>query len=157
MLIRYPEAQKVKKGDVEAFLAVLGLAQYKGSVVTKELKVYREKLDEVAWLDPRTGLIWAKEDNGKSITREDAKSYCENYSIDGLTGWRMPTKPELESLTIGLAYQNIKRTGKAVWSSTDTSLFFFSRSDAAFTWCFEKNGCPDESYYARALPVYPGK
>jgi len=154
MLSGYPEAKDIKTGDIEGFLAALGLTQYDGAVVTEEVKAYRMKLAEVAWTDPRTGLAWAKEDNGEGITWENAKSYCEKYSANDISGWRMPTRQELETLAADNAYKNkIKITNISVWNSTDKKPFYWMRGGSALTWCFEKSGCPDPITYVRALPV----
>ncbi len=48
--------------------------------------------------DTRTGLMWASKDNGKNITWNGAKRYCENYRGGGYTNWRIPTQDELASL-----------------------------------------------------------
>lgn len=49
-------------------------------------------------LDTSTNLMWASKDNGSGINWSDARSYCENYSGGGYTGWRMPTLDELAGL-----------------------------------------------------------
>ncbi|MCX5828041.1 MAG: caspase family protein [Deltaproteobacteria bacterium] len=49
-------------------------------------------------LDSKTNLMWAAKDNGSNISWAGAKSYCENYSVGGVTGWRMPTQSELAGL-----------------------------------------------------------
>ena len=49
-------------------------------------------------MDTRTGLMWASRDNGKDISWQEAKSYCENYRGGGYTDWRMPTMNELAGL-----------------------------------------------------------
>jgi len=48
--------------------------------------------------DIRTGLMWAAKDNGRSVTWQEAKEYCESYSDGGYTDWRMPTQDELAGL-----------------------------------------------------------
>jgi len=48
--------------------------------------------------DTKTGLMWAKKDNGCSVTWQEAKEYCENYRGGGYTDWRMPTRDELKRL-----------------------------------------------------------
>jgi hypothetical protein len=49
-------------------------------------------------VDARTSLMWAARDNGRNINWRDAKDYCDNYRGGGYTGWRMPTRDELERL-----------------------------------------------------------
>jgi hypothetical protein len=127
MVANYPEAKKVKVGDVDRFLAALRLARYYGEVVTaedegkREEEAERKKAEELArvtYTDPRTGLMWAREDNGREINWEEAKSYCENYSVGGVTGWRMPTQGELAALYASGDHKGkIKLTGESVWAA----------------------------------------
>ena len=49
-------------------------------------------------LDPATGLMWTKKDNGSAIKWNDSKSYCEQLPIGGFTDWRLATSDELEEL-----------------------------------------------------------
>jgi len=49
-------------------------------------------------LDTKNGLMWASKDNGKDITWNDAKKYCEDYRGGGYQDWRMPTIDELMML-----------------------------------------------------------
>jgi hypothetical protein len=49
-------------------------------------------------VDSQTGLMWAAGDNGKDITWEEAKRYCESCKRAGYTDWRMPTLDELKML-----------------------------------------------------------
>jgi hypothetical protein len=49
-------------------------------------------------MDTDTGLMWAAQDNGGSITWEEAKRYCRDYRGGGYTDWRMPTLNELTAL-----------------------------------------------------------
>ena len=41
--------------------------------------------------DRKSGLMWAKKDNGIPINWPNALSYCHNYSGGGHDDWRMPT------------------------------------------------------------------
>ncbi len=49
-------------------------------------------------LDKKTNLMWAAKDNGKYISWQEAKNYCENYRGGGYTDWRIPTQDELAGL-----------------------------------------------------------
>lgn len=49
-------------------------------------------------LDKKSGLMWAANDNGKGVNREEAKNYCDSYRGGGYTDWRMPTQDELVGL-----------------------------------------------------------
>ena len=48
--------------------------------------------------DPRTGLMWAAQDNGSDINWKNAKSYCDNYRGGGFSDWRLPRLSELQGL-----------------------------------------------------------
>ncbi len=85
--------------------------------------------------DSKTGLIWAKEDDGKERNWKDAKAFCENneMKLPG-EGWRMPSREEL------LTIVDLERYGPAIdpifkiadgtwfWSSTPCA------SDAGGAW-----------------------
>lgn len=49
-------------------------------------------------VDVRTGLIWTRVDNGKSIAWSEARQYCADLTLGGLTSWRLPTIDELEGI-----------------------------------------------------------
>jgi hypothetical protein len=48
--------------------------------------------------DEVTGLVWERTVDAKPRTWEDAMQYCACLSIDGLSGWRLPSRIELVSL-----------------------------------------------------------
>ena len=48
--------------------------------------------------DNVTGLIWQRSVDSGSYTWEDAKQYCSCLTIDGVTGWRLPSRIELVSI-----------------------------------------------------------
>ncbi len=48
--------------------------------------------------DLTTGLMWAAADNGRAITWDEAKIYCQNYRGGGYQDWRMPTNNELKGI-----------------------------------------------------------
>ena len=105
------------------------------------------------WSDPRTGLMWAKQDNGEDVYWANARNYCENYSVAGVTGWRMPTQNELAGLYASDAHFNkIKITGW-VWASETrgAEAAAFSFYSGTRNW-----GLPGK-LVSRALPVRSGK
>lgn len=53
---------------------------------------------EPKYIDTKTGLMWAAQDNGRLLSWYTARSYCQNYNGGGHTDWRMPTLIELASL-----------------------------------------------------------
>lgn len=49
-------------------------------------------------VDSKSGLMWQREDDGIERSYRDANSYCENLSLDGFDGWRLPTIGELATI-----------------------------------------------------------
>ncbi len=47
------------------------------------------------WTDPRTGLMWAREDNGSDVNWNQASNYCRNLTLGGYSSWRLATIGEL--------------------------------------------------------------
>ncbi len=48
--------------------------------------------------DNVTGLIWQRNVDARSFIWEEAKQYCSCLTIDGVTGWRLPSRIELVSI-----------------------------------------------------------
>ncbi len=48
--------------------------------------------------DLATGLMWAKDDNGKGIEWVDALPYAEQATLAGYSDWRLPNVKELQSI-----------------------------------------------------------
>lgn len=48
--------------------------------------------------DQATGLMWAKEDNGKGIEWVDALVYAEGATLAGYSDWRLPNVKELQGI-----------------------------------------------------------
>jgi hypothetical protein len=68
-------------------------------------------------------LSWTRRDNGPEPIKafEDAEYYCRNLELAGLSGWRLPTYDELQTLiNSGKFAQNIKLSNNVeiLWSST---------------------------------------
>jgi hypothetical protein len=60
---------------------------------------FQEVMNGAAVLDKETRLVWAKDANlGGMRTWELAITYCQNLSIGGRKGWRLPSAAELASL-----------------------------------------------------------
>jgi hypothetical protein len=159
MITSYPEAKKVKVGDVERFLAVMGLTHDRGQVITFEEK---KQGGALTWIDHHTGLMWARWDNGSNISWQDAKSYCENYRVGGYTDWRMPTQDELAGLYDSSSRENNSRhlnaniilTDSWYWASVrrGSEAAYFHFSSGTRYW---HSQYIDSEY--RALPVRSGK
>lgn len=48
--------------------------------------------------DTATGLMWAKDDNGKGIEWTEALPYAESADLAGYSDWRLPNVKELQSI-----------------------------------------------------------
>jgi hypothetical protein len=48
--------------------------------------------------DDVTGLIWQRNAEARTYTWEDARRYCACLSLDGIGGWRLPSRIELASI-----------------------------------------------------------
>ena len=48
--------------------------------------------------DTSTGLMWEKATSANTYTWTQAKDYCENLTLGGKSGWRLPTRNELQTL-----------------------------------------------------------
>ena len=52
------------------------------------------------FVDPRTGLMWAAEDNGKPLTWAGAARYCATKTSEGFTDWRLASITELSAMYV---------------------------------------------------------
>ena len=93
----YPEAKEVTEGDVKGFLAMLGLARYKGAIITLEEEDNNKR--EEPFIDDHTGLMWAKHGNiaNKAMGWSEAINWVKNLNYYGHRDWRLPTKDEFEA------------------------------------------------------------
>src|SRR5271165_2711883 len=57
--------------------------------------------------DARTGLMWTRNDNGSRISWESANRYCNELTLGGYKGWRLPTTEQLKGI-----YDPTNITGK---------------------------------------------
>ena len=64
------------------------------------------------------GLIFMPISAKLSLNWAEAKAYCETSEIHGMTGWRLPTMPELKSLINSGAPKNKGWALNRTWSST---------------------------------------
>jgi hypothetical protein len=71
-------------------------------------------------LDNETGLEW--EVNFHQMTWDEAQEYAESLRLGGYDGWRVPTRPELESLL------NLEKANPASDFPGMPSVWFWSSS-----------------------------
>ena len=118
----------------------------------------RERL-EGGYLEEKTGLIWARADNGRDLDWYAADEHCRELEVADWTDWRMPTIDELESLHVkrsGAKYKlppAIRLTGCCPWSqsrSSESSAWNFS-----FRYRKRFSGSLNYSYELRSLCVRP--
>jgi hypothetical protein len=48
--------------------------------------------------DDVTGLVWQRNVDARPFTWDEAKAYCACLTIDGVAGWRLPSRIELVSI-----------------------------------------------------------
>jgi hypothetical protein len=69
----------------------------------------QEELDRLIWIDPTTGLMWTKHDNGFQLSNgKEAYTYCSTLHLAGFADWRLPTIDELASITNPWGWQEGK-------------------------------------------------
>lgn len=96
-------------------------------------KIEEERIEGV-YLDPKTGWLWAAEDNGRDVNWQRAITYCEQLDLAGFDDWKLPSIEELEMLLRPMAKGSynlptrIQLTACCPWSST--------RKDEQSAWNF---------------------
>ena len=144
------------------------------TTVTAESQTPQQSQGETArrgyWKDPSTGLIWAGKDNGSDIDWKGASSYCQNLSLGGHRGWRLPETAELLAVYDQSLASHIKGgielTVPQVWSSQTSGqgnawLFFFETGGQARYGSVNSNGsralCVHQDANDAASGVQPGE
>jgi tetratricopeptide (TPR) repeat protein len=61
------------------------------------------------WTDWNTGLVWQREDDGRSRNRAESISYCRALTLAGYSDWRLPSTSELLSLWKDVGSQDTAR------------------------------------------------
>lgn len=59
----------------------------------------QEELNRLIWIDPATGLMWTKKDNGSDLTEQEAFNYCRNLRLAGHSDWQLPTIDQLATIS----------------------------------------------------------
>jgi len=79
------------------------------------------------WVDAKTHLMWAAQDNGFPVTWNQGLQYCESSSIGGFGGWTLPTVDQLARLEQIRDYlfdplaDKIRLSDEWLWSATRAS------------------------------------
>jgi hypothetical protein len=59
----------------------------------------QEELNRLIWIDPATGLMWTKKDNGSDLNAQEALNYCRNLRLAGHSDWQLPTIDQLATIS----------------------------------------------------------
>ncbi len=109
-------------------------------------------------LDAATGLEWQRGTSPTWLTQAASVSYCDGLTLDGKTGWRLPTVTELSSLVPGRKtaspYINLTlfpdTRSDEYWSaspvSTSSGVWYVDFSSGA-----PHFGAPPSTYWARCV------
>jgi hypothetical protein len=75
------------------------------------------------WIDPVSGLMWTRKDNGSHVFWQQASNYCNNLQLGGFSDWRLPSIDELEAVyddtQPGHIKGGISLTFPWIWSSSE--------------------------------------
>ncbi len=128
------------------------------SAVAENTSGKRFIVDRETVVDTSTGLMWAVRDNGYDINWQDSKEFCEKFTGNGFSDWRMPTQDELASIYSFDPQSNrdysifpfFQITGSCLWGS-DTK----KATVAIFDYYYGSRdwGHPNSIIEARVLPV----
>lgn len=100
------------------------------------------------WIDPSSGLTWQVTPQSDYMSWEEAKSYCEQLSLDG-GGWHLPTISELRTLIRGC-------------DGTETGGSCGVTDDCLDSSCWDESSCSCEygsgpNHGCYGLPELPGE
>jgi hypothetical protein len=139
-----PEAKAKLNGELVELALVneannSRLTNYAGIFLTSEASKTREVAESRAAADGyvyQGGLTWRPPTGStpdSAVTWAEANAYCDSTTINGQSGWRLPTKDELKDLYASGAIKNWGGKLGQFWSSTTS-------------W-FAANGDPFHTYY----------
>lgn len=102
------------QGDLEESQKKVATLVHQAVVLEKDVKAARSQWRKVEGeldvcklmkslrgqvIDPATSLHWSFLDNEADITWLDARKYCAELGLGGVTGWRLPTMAELAEIS----------------------------------------------------------
>jgi Protein of unknown function (DUF1566) len=81
--------------------------------------------------DTARNLMWQKGDNGKEVTFEQARAYCQALRLGGHTDWRLPNPDErdiavVRELMINRHSRDVYANFDLYWSADSTLLLPFN-------------------------------
>jgi Protein of unknown function (DUF1566) len=73
----------------------------KAAIIQQQEQAERRRLAEEearkpTWIDPKTGLMWSRQDNGTNVDWYHARDFCLGANWGGFVNWRLPTAEELQ-------------------------------------------------------------
>jgi len=123
-----------------------GYARFYDKVIAYSVRAVRGGQSQSAYVnngngtvtDTSTGLMWQQEKPDKTMTWEQALSYCENLPLAGYTDWRLPTKKELRSL---VDYNRFSPAINTLYFPDTVSSLYWSSTTIANTNSTYKSWC----------------
>lgn len=107
-------------------------------------------------LDKETGLVWQKNVSSDIVTWEAAQIYCNNLSLGGRMGWRLPTVQELASLVDKTQSYPALPSGHPFTNVTPYAVYWSATTYADYTinaWCVGMPNGLVGSYSKPGAPV----
>jgi hypothetical protein len=89
---------KAAKTQVVLILLAILVTIAGAQLPTNHTGTLQETLAPKYWIDPATGLMWARKDNGRDVNWHKATKYCHDLRVTGYSNWRLPTISELQGI-----------------------------------------------------------
>ena len=119
-------------------------------------------------IDHVTGLTWQRRDDGIKRTWQEAMDYCENLTLAGYSGWRLPAKKELQSIanygsfgpapavnTATAYFPSPRLPDDCYWSATTRAFLALSARKVCFRNSQVKMSIKSDHNYVRAVRGRP--
>jgi len=115
LVAEFSEAEAVKRHDVAALLAKMGVALLPG-------------VDQACHIDRENGLMWVKSGNlaGKTMAWGAAVSWASALDYGGFSDWRLPTDAELLTLAKSGGQSPADFLNKSGFSNVQSGLYWSS-------------------------------
>jgi hypothetical protein len=87
---------KTKNLRIKELEEELSLIQENYEQVNKSKKIYSNS--KYIWIDYEQSLMWQKYKDEEPMNWSEAKIYCENLTLSGLSDWRLPSRDEAKNI-----------------------------------------------------------